>query len=256
MTDVRIIASYDAARLAETLTRLLEAEEHRVRLTLGRQTMGELEDARTSHDAVLLIWSQDARSQSYMREWANKIDPHRLVELATTPDAPKIARRAPVVDFSHWRGERGGAAWHGMVDRLRTVEHFLNPPKPPSKLALAAMGMASAAAVTGAVFLRVNDTSLPVASAEENANEQQLAAADPSTGLGGPLSAVEPASLDDELVRVRPMPDLRPMRAASTARLSDIPDVRYMSLRDETLLERLNALNPLRQFDLDGNDES
>lgn len=29
-----------------------------------------------------------------------------------------------------------------------------------------------------------------------------------------------------------------------------------MSLRDETLLERLNALNPLRQFDLDGNDES
>jgi hypothetical protein len=46
------------------------------------------------------------------------------------------------------------------------------------------------------------------------------------------------------------------MRMPAPARLSDIPDVRYMSLRDETLLERLNALNPLRQIDLDGNDES
>jgi len=256
MTDVRIIASYDAARLAETLTRLLEAEQHRVRLSLGRQTMGELEDARTSHDAVLLIWSPDARSQSYMREWAIKIDPRRLVELATTPDAPKIARKAPVVDFAQWRGERGGGAWHGMVDRLRAVEHFLNPPKPPSKMALAAMGMASAAAVTGAVFLRVNDTSLPTASAEENPNTQQLAAADPSTGLGGPLSAVEPASIDDDLLHVRPTANLRPMRAQAPARLADVPDVRYMSLRDETLLERLNAFNPLRQLNLDGNDES
>lgn len=253
MTHVRIIGSYDAARLAEALTRLLEAEEHRVRLSLGRQTMAELEEAKTSRDAVLLIWSPDARSQTYMREWASKIDPRRLVEIATTPDAPKVARKAPVVDFSNWRGERGGGAWNGMIDRLRTVEHFLNPPKPPSKMAMAAMGVASAAAVTGAVFLRVNDTSLPVASAEANSGEQ-LAAADPSTGLGGPLSAVEPDSIDDDLLRVRPMPNLRPMRTQAPARLSDVPDVRYMSLRDETLLERLNAFNPLRQLDRNDNE--
>jgi hypothetical protein len=257
MTDVRIICTYDAARLAETLTRLLEAEQHRVRLTIGRQTMGELEGARSSRDAVMLIWSPDARSQSYMIEWAHKIDPVRLVEIAVAPGAPRFARRANVIDFAHWRGERGGGAWHGLVDRLRAVENVLNPPKPPSKYAMFAMGMASAAAVTGAVVMRVNDTSMPIT--PQGAGDEQLAAADPNTGLGGPLSAMEPASLEDEMLRVRPIPDLAPMRDARRVALADVPEVRYMTLRDETLLERLNALNPLRQFENlrdRGNDET
>lgn len=255
MTDVRIICTYDAAKLAETLTRLLEAEQHRVRLTSGRQTMAELDEARSSRDAVLLIWSPAARSQSYMIEWAHKIDPVRLVEIAVTPDAPKIARKAPVIDFSHWRGERGGGAWHGLVDRLRTVENILNPPKPPSKYAMFAMGMASAAAVTGAVVMRVNDTSLPIA--PQAAPDEQLVAEDPSTGLGGPLSAMEPASIDDEPLRVRRMPAMPTVREGRRIALDDVPDVRYMTLRDETLLERLNALNPLQQIEnfIDGNND-
>lgn len=244
MTDVRIICTYDAAKLAETLTRLLEAEQHRVRLTSGRQTMSELEEARTSRDAVLLIWSPAARSQTYMIEWAHKIDPVRLVEIAVTPDAPRIARRASVIDFSNWRGERGGGAWHGLVDRLRAVENVLNPPKPPSKYAMFAMGMASAAAVTGAVVMRVNDTSMPIAT--QDVADERLVAEDPSTGLGGPLRAIEPASLDDDPLRFRRMPQMAPLRDARRVALSDVPDVRYMTLRDETLLERLNSLNPLQ----------
>jgi hypothetical protein len=247
MTDVRIICTYDAAKLAETLTRLLEAEQHRVRLTIGRQTMGELEGARSSRDAVMLIWSPDARSQTYMIEWAHKIDPVRLVEIAVTPDAPRIARKAGVIDFSHWRGERGGGAWHGMIDRLRAVENVLNPPKPPSKYAMFAMGMASAAAVTGAVVMRVNDTSLPIT--PQNGGDDQLVAGDPNTGLGGPLNTIEPASLEDELLHLRPMQDLQPLRDARRIALHDVPEVRYMTLRDETLLERLNALNPIRQWE-------
>jgi hypothetical protein len=244
MTDVRIICTYDAAKLAETLTRLLEAEQHRVRLTSGRQTMSELDEARTSRDAVMLIWSPAARSQTYMIEWAHKIDPVRLVEIAVTPDAPRIARKANVIDFSHWRGERGGGAWHGLVDRLRAVENVLNPPKPPSKYAMFAMGMASAAAVTGAVVMRVNDTSLPIA--PQDAADEQLVAEDPSTGLGGPLRAMEPASLDEDPLRIRRMPQLAPLRDTRRIALSDVPQVRYMTLRDETLLERLTSLNPLQ----------
>lgn len=254
MTDVRIICTYDAAKLAETLTRLLEAEQHRVRLTSGRQTMSELEEARTSCDAVLLIWSPAARSQTYMIEWAHKIDPVRLVEISVTPDAPRIARKANVIDFSNWRGERGGGAWHGLIDRLRAVENVLNPPKPPSKYAMFAMGMASAAAVTGAVVMRVNDTSLPII--PQDAADEQLIAEDPSTGLGGPLRAVEPASLDDPL-HIRRMPQLAPLRDTRRVALSDVPEVRYMTLRDETLLERLNSLNPLQGIEdfIDGNRE-
>ena len=247
MTDVRIICTYDAAKLAETLTRLLEAEQHRVRLTSGRQTMSELEEARTSRDAVMLIWSPAARSQTYMIEWAHKIDPVRLVEIAVTPDAPRIARKAAVIDFSNWRGERGGGAWHGLIDRLRAVENILNPPKPPSKYAMLAMGMASAAAVTGAVVMRVNDTSLPITTQADA--DEQLAAADPSTGLGGPLSTIEPASLEEDQLRTRRMPHLAPIREERRVALADVPDVRYMTLRDETLLERLNALNPLQQIE-------
>ena len=82
MIDVRIICTHDAVKLAEMLTRLLEAEEHRVRLTYGRQAMSELEEARDARDAVLLIWSPDARSQTYMLEWARNIDPVALVEIA------------------------------------------------------------------------------------------------------------------------------------------------------------------------------
>jgi hypothetical protein len=244
MTDVRIICTYDAAKLAETLTRLLEAEQHRVRLTIGRQTMGELEGARTSRDAVMLIWSPDARSQSYMIEWQHKIDPVRLVEISVAPGAPRFARKANVIDFAHWRGERGGGAWHGLVDRLRAVENVLNPPKPPSKYAMFAMGMASAAAVTGAVVMRVNDTSLPIV--PQDAADEQLVAEDPSTGLGGPLRAIEPASLEDDPLRIRRMPQLPQLRDTRRVALTDVPEVRYMTLRDETLLERLNALNPLQ----------
>jgi hypothetical protein len=117
MIDVRIICTYDALKLAETLTRLLEAEEHRVRLSVGRQSLSELETARCERDAVLVIWSPDARSQIYMLEWANKIDATRLVEISLA-DPPRVARKATVIDFSHWRGERGErAAWNALNDR-------------------------------------------------------------------------------------------------------------------------------------------
>jgi len=245
MTDVRIICTHDAAKLAETLMRLLEAEEHQVKLTIGRQAMSELATARESRDAIMLIWSQDARSQTYMLEWAHKIDPLQLIEIALTADQPRIARKAPVIDFTHWRGERGKAPWNALNDRLRAVSRALNPPKPPPKYAAFALGVASAAAVTGAIVLRMGNAELPVNSAEASAPES-LAAADPSVGLGGPLSTIEPGSLAQDDLVMRRLPALRPLHAQAYEEVAALEPRPELQLRNETLLERLNALNPLR----------
>lgn len=248
MIDVRIICTHDAAKLAETLTRLLEAEDHRVRLTIGRQALHELQLARESKDAVVLIWSPDARSQTYMLEWARQIEAARMIDITLTPDWPRLGRKVTAIDFAQWRGDRSErAAWNALNDRLRGVARALNPPKPPPKYATLALGMASAAAMTGAVFMRMNDTTLPIGG-EESPNEQ-LVAADPSTGLGGPVLTVEPASLDDWSIATRNFPDAQLIRETAGPRLADIPEVRYLELRDATLLERLNEFNPLRQND-------
>jgi len=248
MIDVRIICTHDAAKLAETLTRLLEAEEHRVRLTTGRQAMGELQEARETNDAVLLIWSPDARSQSYMLEWARQIEATRVIDLTLTEDWPRLGRKVSAIDFSQWRGERSdrNPAWRMLNERLRGVTRALNPPKPPPKYAALALGMASAAAMVGALVLRVNDAGMP--RIDELTTQDQLAAEDPSTGLGGPVLAVEPAAaLDFEMLPVRNFPDAPLIREASaTSQLAALPVLRDYELRDPTMLERLNAFNPLR----------
>jgi hypothetical protein len=243
MTDVRIICTHDATKLAETLTRLLEAEQHQVQLTVGRQALAQLEAAASARDAVMLIWSPDARSQTYMLEWAKRIDPSRLVEVALTQGYPRIVRKAPVIDFSHWRGERGKAAWNALNERLRAVSRALNPPKPPPKYAAFALGVASAAAVTGAIVLRANET--PAPASLTTSTPERLAANDPSAGLGGPLSTVEPGAMDDDL-RFRRPPNLRPLQAHAFPQLAEVDPRAEIDLRNETLLERLNALNPLR----------
>ena len=80
--DIRIVCTHDAVKFAEMLLRLLGAEQHQVRLLAGRQSLAELEAAKTAQDAVLLIWSANAPSQHYMREWARNIPPGRLIEIA------------------------------------------------------------------------------------------------------------------------------------------------------------------------------
>jgi hypothetical protein len=246
MIDIRIICTHDALKLAETLTRLLEAEQHRVGLSYGRQALNALEAAREEKSAVILIWSPDARSQTYMLEWARNIDPHRLVELARTPDCPRVARKAPVVDFVAWRGERGGRCWDALNDRLRGVQRVLEPPKPVSSRAVAAFGLVTAVAMAGAIAERVNSAFEPTQMAD-GSRVQMLPAPDPDTGVGGPLAAIEPASIDENL-NFRFPRQVALIDASSGLTYAELPDIQPLTLRDETLLERLNAFNPLRQL--------
>ncbi len=257
MSDIRIICAHDAAKLAETITRLLEAEQHSVRLTIGRQALGELEAARESREAVILIWSPAARSQLYMLEWAHKLDPHRLIEIALTSDPPKAPRKAAVIDFSQWRGVRGNTQWSALNERLKAVARALNPPKPPPKYAALALGVASAAAVAGALVLRLDQTA-PLTPIEDAAPTEMLIAEAPETGLGGPLIAREPGSLLEDDLRVPRAHRLQPITTQSAPQLATLAAPVNIELRDATLMERLNsrvsdgidaieAINPLRR---------
>jgi hypothetical protein len=251
MIDIRIVCAHDALKLAEMLMRLLEAEEHQVRLLVGRQSLADLEPAKTTRDAVVLIWSANAPSQHYMREWARNISPMRLVEIARAPGWPQSERKAPVIDFINWRGERGARAWNALNDRLRAVARVMEPPKPAQNRAAMALGIASIAAVTGAAMVRMHEPTTPVAEAPE-ATEQVLAAApDPSVGLGGPLDAVEPASAEELQLHRLPNPRFVPLDLPAEPDLFVEPDYTMAELPPPTLLERLASLNPLRDFGSD-----
>jgi hypothetical protein len=246
MIDIRTVCTHDGKKLANMLVRLLEAEEHHVRLTFGRQSLSELEAAKEASDAVLIIWSPDAPSQIYMLEWARSIAPERLVEISLTPGWPRINRVAPVIDFSAWRGERGARAWNALNERLRAVQRAQEPSQTPKRAALA-LGLASVAAVGVAAVVRANDNPAP-APTDEFVHTAQ---ADARSGLGGALVAIEPPSVEDVfMIQSTRMPRV-PLIPAPAADLVEVQPFDPPEMRDPTLLERLRALNPLRFVDRD-----
>lgn len=243
MIDIRIVCTHDAMKVAEILVRLLEAEQHIVRLTCGRQAYHDLEAAKELDEAVLMIWSPAAPMQEYMLAWAERTDPERLVEIARAPGAPKIAREAPVIEFAAWRGERGGRAWNTLNDRLRTIARAMEPAKPPPRYAAVALGVAGFVAVGGAFVVRVNDV----------APEQQVAATAPATlpfseatGVGGAVAFIEPPSAEDVFALPRLPSRVAPLTPQPHPTLYLVEPYEPMEIRDPTLLEILRDINPLR----------
>lgn len=239
MIDIITVSTHDAKKLAAELVRLLEAEEHTVRMLVGRQSQTAIEDAKSSRDGVLIIWSEDAPSQSYMLDWLTKIDASRLIEIATAPGWPERKdRKASVIDFSNWRGERGGRAWNALSDRLRAVANMIEPPKPPARHAAVMLSIVSLATVGVAVGVRNNQDLLAPAT-QDAANEQVVQLDAPHDSVGGAIVSMEPASMDD----LAAVPNLRPLNLSpihmapielTQVRLDPIPEV-----RDPTLIERL-----------------
>ncbi|MGQ0532351.1 MAG: hypothetical protein ACT4OF_06625 [Caulobacteraceae bacterium] len=244
MIDIIAVSTHDARKLVADLVRLLEAEEHRVRVISGRHAQAEIEAARTSRDAILIVWSKDAPSSSYMREWLRQSDASRLVEIAAAPGWPQRKdRKAAVIDFSNWRGERGGRAWNALNDRLRAIANVIDPPKPPAKHAAVALGVASLAAVAVAIGVR-SDEAPGVPSLEPQQSAQQLEA--PTVSVGGAVYAVEPASLDD----LGLVPDVRPLRiplveVTPPPQLAELRNEPLPEVRDPTIMERLREFDPL-----------
>jgi hypothetical protein len=236
----------------------LYAEEHRVRVISGRHSAAEIDTAKTSRDAILMVWSKDAPSSSYMRDWLRESDPSRLVEVATATGWPERKdRKAPVIDFSNWRGERGGRAWNALNDRLKAVANIVDPPKPPALHAAVGLGVASLAAVVVAIGVRTGEAPVNTPALEPQQTAQTLEA--PTVAVGGAAYAMEPASLEDLAM----VPDVRPLRMP-LVELTPEPEVASLrnaplpEVRDPTLFERIRELNlPLpRGDDGDGTQSS
>src|SRR5262245_13919530 len=121
MTDLRIVCTHDALKTAEALRRLLEAEEHKVIILYGRQSLAELPKARAAKHHVLLIWSYEAPTTQYMLDWAAQIQPSHLIEIARAPGFRAMDGHAPVIDFDGWTGERGGRAWNALSQRVKNI---------------------------------------------------------------------------------------------------------------------------------------
>ncbi|MGD9981354.1 MAG: hypothetical protein AB7H66_17130 [Hyphomonadaceae bacterium] len=243
MIDIITVSTHDARKLVADLVRLLEAEEHRVRVISGRQSAAEIDAAKTSRDAILIVWSKDAPSSTYMRQWLTESDAARLVEIATATGWPERKdRKAPVIDFSAWRGERGGRAWNALNDRLKAIANVVDPPKPPALHAAVGLGVASLAAVVVAVGVRSGEAPVSAPALAPQQAAQTLEA--PTVSVGGAVYAMEPASLEDLALvpDVRPlhMPlvDLTPAPELASLRNEPLPEV-----RDPTLMERLRELN-------------
>jgi hypothetical protein len=244
MIDIITVSTHDAKKLVADLVRLLEAEEHRVRVISGRHAEVEIEAAKTSKDAVLIVWSEDAPSSSYMRNWLFQSDPSRLIEISIAPGAPERRdRKAPVIDFSSWRGERGGRAWNALNDRLRAVARIIEPPPPPPRHAALAMGLAGLAAVGVAMGVRSNEA--PVQAPMDESQQTAVLEA-PTLSVGGAVYAVEPASIED----LSAIPPLRPLRVqpldVTPIELTEYNPAPIPEVRDPTLFERIAGFNPLR----------
>lgn len=242
MIDVRIVCTHDALKFADTLARLLSAEEHRVRVHYGRHSLHELDAVQSTTDAVIMVWSYEAPGQHYMLEWLHGMDPARLIEISRAPGAPARAqRRGPVIDFANWRGDRGSRPWNALNERLRAVTRVVEPPKPQQQRAALALGLVSVAAVASALFVRADQapTTTALAPIEPIVNDTRS-----SDAIGGPLLAIEPASAEEPL-EVRAL-GTRRIELTESEGLPDVGELADPHLRSPTLLERLSELNPLR----------
>ena len=256
MTDIRIVCARDAVATAETLRRLLEAEQHLVEISIGRHSLDQFEHARRTGEVVVLIWSANAPGAHYMFEWAGAFEAKRLIEIASEPGWPDLRRTAPVIDFASWNGTRGGKAWLALRDRLKPFLRVreAKPTQQPRRAAMA-LGFAAAAAMVGAVVVRVHAGGESTqASAEPDALHVV-----PSGGVGGPFEsspsqAIEPPSAGDTAfvprrISLGHLPHFDPIQ---DVQLTDLPELETVDLHHPSLLERIGELNPFRAHEPDG----
>ncbi len=249
MVDVRIVCARDAVKTAETLRRLLEAEQHRVDVSFGRHSLDQFTRALERGEVALLIWSANAPGTHYMFEWAERFDRRRMIEIADATGWPDMKRATPVIDFAGWNGTRGSKAWIALTERLRPFARVREIKAPPPRQAMMALGLAAAAAMVGAVVVRVNagPSTLPTPEPQQDALHVSAGG-----GVGGPLErdpsdAVEPPSIEDVEMIVAPhVAQMPQLHIASNEQIAELPEVKHIVLREPTLLERLEDLNPLQ----------
>jgi hypothetical protein len=252
MATLHIVCAQQAAGTAAALERRLTAEGHSVTPWSGRAALLALGNPHDGSAFVIVIWSPEAETQPYVAEWAARTDPDRLIELAlSTPYPPKIHRRASVIDFTGWRGERGGRAWNALSERLRSVVRAAELAKTPPKQAAAALVAMGALVIGGGVMVRMETAPTPdVAYTPEPAPVYTA-----PTGVGGSeiASVVEPPSAAEALGGPRVPPRIPSLVRYQSTSLDEVEPLGPIELRDPSLIERFLSLNPLRSNRRDRN---
>lgn len=238
MIDVRLVCTHDGLKSAQALARVLAAEGVNVAISYGRASLVQLEQTPSKAEAIVLVWSLDAPGAHYMLQWRQRTDPLRLIEIARAQTWPKQPQRAPVIDFGAWSGERGSAPWRALQERLRAISRACAPPRPVPKRAALALGAVSVLAAGAALLMRVHDSSQSASAPP--AEDQITASAEDFEGLGGPLNALEPESIEAThfgqlAAHVDPI-------AAPTLQLLESELAPPLIARSEPLLERIAAL--------------
>ena len=206
---------------------------------------------------MILIWSVDAPTQSYMRQWADAIEPKRLVEIARAPGWPQSDKRKyPVIDFSGWNGGRGGSSWRLLNERLKTVQRALEPAKPQTARVASGVLLAGVFAVVGVGVYRTAQTPVAPAPTEAAQDNAIVAAVQPAApipgGIGGPVRLEEPASFDELTFLIEPAARARPLDAPAREDLIEPEIAQPMRFRDSSLMGALSSLaDPLLRGDED-----
>src|SRR5262249_13425799 len=156
------------------------------------------------------------------------------IEVASAVGWPEFKRTAPVIDFVGWNGTRGSKAWVALSERLRPFSRVREIKAPPPRQAMMALGMAAAAAMVGAVVVRVNAGPAALPTPEPQQDALHVSASD---GVGGPLEAspadaVEPASIEDIMIIPRHYAPLQQLHIAPSGQLTELPEVKHIVLRD------------------------
>ncbi len=136
-------------------------------------------------------------------------------------------RLAAVIDFTQWRGQRSALADYAVTPRRDGA--CAGAAKAGAGQLPMAMGLASAAAVAGAVVVRMHADSTEQ-TAQQAAPFEEVAITDPASGVGGPLRAIDYP--DDEMLVLRHYPELAPLVADPAEPLAPVAEYREVELRD------------------------
>lgn len=214
MIGLRLVCAWDAVDLTRTIARILSAEDFNVTIATGQTGLDDLDDPKRPPEHLIIVWSTDGAYSPFVTRWVEENDAASLIEIETvTGVAPEIeGRLQSPIDFSAWRGVRGGSEWEELNRRVSLAVY--GPPPAPSRRAQAAMlfGALAVAAVGAAGVMRAFDAGTQEARATPPPAPVQLV--EDRSAMGGPVSA--PVELDEG--PFRPAPFLR------MAPLADLPE--------------------------------
>lgn len=237
MIPIRIVCAWDSVEKAHAIERLLVAEGHDVSVACGLALLEELEK-RQARECVVCVWSHDGVDSYFVWRWVDETDSASLVEIRFGEAAPALAsRREEPIDFTRWRGDRGGEPWKELERRIKRVASGETGPRVEPVRAAMAFAAVLAVALGGTVGVRLFDSAT---------SQQRLAARAPSQAptdaLDSPQRHMGGLEADAPLVEPEDAEVLEPFQRRR------VPYVRHLAPSPgDTAFVRITVIEP-QQF--------